>query len=61
MMPDRRDPDTAEDDLQTESELLKGVRFAISGSAGDLDEDAIDEALGVTPLISEGSDDSDTA
>ena len=56
MAPDHDVPGADLDPLQSESALLSGVRSAISNAHGDLDQSAIDAALGVTPLASGGGE-----
>ena len=56
MAPDHDVPGADLDPLQSESALLSGVRSAISNAHGDLDQSAIDAALGVTPLASDGGE-----
>jgi len=61
MAPDSPSARAADDPLREESVLLSGVRSAISSAHGDLDQSAIDDALGVrvasslTPTATDGA------
>ena len=56
MAPDHDVPGADLDPLQSESALLSGVRSAISNAQGDLEQSAIDAALRLTPLASDGGE-----